>query len=336
MTLEFDQSKPMDIVAMGRSTIDLYANEIGPLEDAVTFTKYVGGSPANTAVAMKNLGLKVGYIGKVSDDPLGRYIQKYFTQKGIDCSHLYKDKEGVRTGITIGEIKSPRDCHFYVYRSHVADLNISCEEIDEKYISQFKGILISGTSLSHSPARESVFLAMELAKRNNVRIIFDPDYREGTWDSPAETAIYYLLAAQKADMVVGTRDEYNLIESVTQPGNNDDRKTAEALFAYNAKLVSVKHGKKGSQVYTKDGEVHEGPTYPAKVVKTFGAGDAYAGAFLYGMVNQKSIDESLKYASAAAAITISGHSCSDSTPTLKEVENYISAYENGTLNISET
>ena len=66
--LKFDLQKPNDVVAFGRATIDLYANEIGPMEAAKTFSKYVGGSPANTAVAMARLGLEVGYIGKVSDD----------------------------------------------------------------------------------------------------------------------------------------------------------------------------------------------------------------------------------------------------------------------------
>ena len=54
--LKFDLQKPNDVVAFGRATIDLYANEIGPMEEAKTFSKYVGGSPANTAVAMARLG----------------------------------------------------------------------------------------------------------------------------------------------------------------------------------------------------------------------------------------------------------------------------------------
>ena len=61
------------MVAFGRATIDLYANEIGPMENAVTFHKYVGGSPANTAVAMSRLGLSVGYIGKVLMTSLDDY-----------------------------------------------------------------------------------------------------------------------------------------------------------------------------------------------------------------------------------------------------------------------
>jgi 5-dehydro-2-deoxygluconokinase len=322
MTLQFDQTKPRDVVAMGRATVDLYANEMGPLEDAVTFSKYVGGSPANTAVAMSNMGLAVGYIGKVSDDQFGRFITRYLARKGVDISHVAYDKSGARSGVTIGEIKSPTDCSFFVYRQHVA-----CDEIDEHYISQHKALLISGTSLSHSTAREAVFLAMEYAKRNNVRIIFDPDYREGTWKSKEETAIYYLLAAEKADMVVGTREEYDQLESLIMPGNKDDVKTAKNLFSRNAKLVSIKHGKQGSTIYTREGEVHVGKVYPAKVVKTFGAGDAYAGSFIYGLIRGKTIDEALKYAAAAASITIGGHSCSDSTPTLKDVESYMAAYE---------
>lgn len=328
MALQFDQAKPMDVVAMGRATIDLYANEMGKLEDAVTFTKYVGGSPANTSVAMSNMGLKVGYIGKVSDDQFGRFINRYLAGKGIDVSHLVYDKSGARSGVTIGEIKSPTDCSFFMYRTKVADLNISCDEIDETYISQFKALLISGTSLSHGTAREAVFLAMEYAKRNNVRIIFDPDYRAGTWEYDAETAVYYLLAAEKADMVVGTREEYDWLELLIMPGNNDDTKTAANLFSRGVQLVSIKHGRQGSTIYTSDGKVHVGKTYPAKVLKTFGAGDAYAGSFLYGLIKGKPIEEALKYAAAAASITISGHSCSDSTPTRDEVEAYIIACEN--------
>ena len=327
MILQFDRDKPRDVAAMGRATIDLYANEIGPLEDAVTFTKYVGGSPANTAVAMSNMGLNVGYIGKVSGDPFGRFIIRYLAQKGVDVSHIACDATGARSGVTIGEIKSPDECHILMYRAQAANLNLCCAEIDEAYISQYKAILISGTSLSRSPAREAVFLAMEYARRNNVRIIFDPDYREGTWASAAETATYYLLAAEKADMVVGTREEFDRLEELVLPGNTDDAATAARLFARQVQCVAVKHGKQGSTLYSHDGGAQVGKVYPARVVKTLGAGDAYAGALLYGLIKGKPAAEALNYAAAAAAITISGHSCSDSTPTLKDVEAYIAAYE---------
>ncbi|MGI6687964.1 MAG: 5-dehydro-2-deoxygluconokinase [Christensenellales bacterium] len=323
----FDNNKEKDVIAFGRATIDLYANEIGPMEDAITFTKYVGGSPANTAVAMANLGLDVGYIGRVSDDQLGRYIIRYLKSKKVDVSHIVFDNTGARSGITIGEIKSPEECSYIMYRSNCADLNISPQQLDESYIKKFKMILISGTSLSHSPAREAVFLAMEYARRNGVKISLDLDYREKTWSSLDSASVYYALAAEKADIIMGTRDEYDVMERRYLVGNKDDAISANRLFRSGAALVLIKKGKQGSVVFTADGKRYEGKTYPAKIIKTFGAGDAFSGAFNYCIIHKKSISEALNYAAAAASITISGHSCSESTPTLDEIKSYMQQYE---------
>ena len=324
MYLNIDQSKPRDVAAFGRATIDLYANEIGPMEDAVTFTKYVGGSPANTAVAMSKLGLAVGYVGKVSDDQFGRFITRYLAQQGVDVSHIAVAAPGVRSGVTMGEIK-PGECSCFMYRNDCADLHIDCAQLEEAYIASHKLLLISGTSLTHSPAREAVFLAMELAKRNGVAISFDLDYRDGTWDSPEEASVYYTLAARQADMVLGTRDEFDVMEKLYHPGNQDDDASAKWLLEAGVSVVSIKQGKQGSHIYTSEGKT-VGGIYPAKVLKTFGAGDSYSSAFTYGLLKGKSMDQALRYAAAASSITISGHSCSDSMPTLAQVEEYMASH----------
>ena len=325
MYLNIDQSKPRDVAAFGRATIDLYANEIGPMEDAVTFTKYVGGSPANTAVAMSKLGLAVGYVGKVSDDQFGRFITRYLAQQGVDVSHIAVAAPGVRSGVTMGEIK-PGECSCFMYRNDCADLHISCAQLDEAYIASHKLLLISGTSLTHSPAREAVFLAMEMAKRNGVAISFDLDYRDGTWDSPEEASVYYTLAARQADMVLGTREEFDIMEKLYHPGNQNDDASAKWLLEAGVSVVSIKQGKQGSHIYTAQGKTIGG-IYPAKVLKTFGAGDSYSSAFTFGLLKGKSMEQALRYAAAASSITISGHSCSDSMPTLSQVEEYMAFHE---------
>ena len=319
--LNFDESKPRDAVAFGRATIDLYANEIGPMEDAVSFSKYVGGSPANTAIAMAKLGLNVGYIGKVSDDQFGRFIVQHMHKSGIDVSRIKTAAPGIRSGVTMGEIRKD-SCSCFMYRGGCADLHIECSEMDEEYIASHKLLLISGTSLSHSPAREAVFLAIEYAKRNNVIVSFDLDYRDGTWDSAEEASIYYTLAARQADMVLGTREEFDVMEHCFHPGNKDDRQSARWLLDAGVSLVSIKQGKKGSIVLTPD-KTYVGGIYPADVLKTFGAGDSYSSAFTYALINGRDIDEALKYAAAASSITISGHSCSDAMPTLEALEQYM-------------
>jgi len=249
MYLDFDVTKPGDVVAFGRATIDLYANEIGPLEDAVTLSKYVGGSPANTSVAMARLGLKVGYIGKVSDDPLGRFITSYLSKNSVDVSHIAVAEPGIRSGVTIGEIKTG-ECNCFMYRKDCADLHIDCGQLDESYIAKHKMLLVSGTSLSHPPAREAVFLALSYARRNRTRVVLDLDYREDTWDSPEEASVYYTLAAENADMVVGTRDEFDVMEYLFDPSNQDNGKSARRLLDKGVSLVSIKQGQKGSFIYT--------------------------------------------------------------------------------------
>lgn len=325
MYLKIDQSKPNDVVAFGRATIDLYANEIGPMEDAVTFTKYVGGSPANTAVAMAHLGLKVGYIGMVSDDPFGRFITKYLSSQGVDTSHIAIAEPGIRSGVTMGEIKAG-ECNYFMYRNDCADLHINCAQLDEDYIASHKMILISGTSLTHSPAREAVFLAIDIAKRHGVAVSLDLDYRSGTWESLEASSIYYTLAARQADMVLGTREEFDAMEYLFHPGNQNDAFSAKWLLEAGVSVVSIKQGKKGSHIFTSQGKT-VGGIYPAHVLKTFGAGDSYSSAFTFGLLQNMTIDQALRYAAAASSITISGHSCSGSMPTLDQVEEYMQTHQ---------
>lgn len=325
MYIHFDRTKPKDVVALGRATVDLYANEVGPMEDAQTFSKYVGGSPANTSVAMVRLGMKVGYIGKVSDDQFGRFIVRFLSKEGIDTSHIAVAAQGIRSGVTMGEILKDK-CNCFMYRNDCADIHILPTELDEDYIGSHKLLLISGTSLSHSPARESVFLAMEMAHRNGTVIAIDLDYRDGTWDNQEETSIYLHLASEKADIVIGTRDEFDAMEYLYHAGNNENPKSAAWLLKKGVKIVVIKNGKKGSLVFTENKQ-YRGGIYPTEVLKSFGAGDAYSSAFNYGLLHDLTIEEALKYAAAASSITITGHSCSDAMPSLLAVQNYVATHQ---------
>lgn len=178
MTMTFSTDKRFDLIAVGRACIDLNATEYNrPMEETMTFSKYVGGSPANIAIGSSKLGLKTGFIGKVSDDQHGRFIQSYMEKVGVDTSQMVKDTEGHKSGLTFTEIKSPKECSILMYRTDVADLNLRPEDVSEGYIAQAKILLISGTALAKSPSREAVFQAVDYAKRQNVPIAFELDYR---------------------------------------------------------------------------------------------------------------------------------------------------------------
>lgn len=322
--IRFPDHKTLDFVAVGRLCIDLNANEINrPMEDTVTFTKYVGGSPANICIGMARLGMKSSFIGKVADDQMGRFIVRYLEQNGIDTSNVVTDHTGAVTGLAFTEIKSPSDCSILMYRDNVADLLLEAGEVREELIASTRLLLISGTALAQSPSREAVFQSLEYARRHGAVIAFDLDYRPYTWASEEETAAYYNLAAEKCDIIIGTREEFDRMERFEANPTNDDNITASKWFQYNAQIVIIKHGKEGSIAYARDGSSHRAQSFKANVVKTFGAGDSYAAGFLYGLMQQWPISRSMEYGSASAAIVVSSHSCSDAMPTADQVNDFI-------------
>ncbi len=330
--ITFDSSKQTDFVAIGRLCIDLNANEINrPMEMTSTFTKYVGGSPANIAIGMARLGMKTGFVGKVANDQMGRFITDYLERNGISTSGVTTNRTGAVTGLAFTEIKSPSDCSILMYRDNVADLKLQPEEVPEELIAGAKMLLVSGTALAASPSREAVFLAIDYARKHGVAIAFDIDYRPYTWSSDAETAVYYNLVAEKCDIIVGTREEFDMMERFERNPERLDEITAAKWFNYAAKIVIIKHGKEGSIAYTKDGASHRAVSYPAKVFKTFGAGDSYAAGFLYGLMQGWEIARCMSFGSAAACIVISSHSCSDAMPTSEQVHDYIARCERGEI-----
>ncbi|MED3881222.1 5-dehydro-2-deoxygluconokinase [Priestia megaterium] len=318
--LVFKENRGLDFIAVGRLCIDLNANETQrPMEETKTFTKYVGGSPANIAIGAARLGLKTGFIGKVSDDQMGRFITDYLQKNKINTDSIVIDKTGAVTGLAFTEIKSPTDCSILMYRDNVADLKLSPTEVSEEYIKRSKALLISGTALAQSPSREAVFLALEHARKHEVVVFFDIDYRPYTWESEAETAVYFNLAAEKSDVIIGTREEFDMMEKLLNYEESNDQVTAERWFSHHAQIVVIKHGGEGSIAYTRDGDSHRGGIFKTKVLKTFGAGDSYASAFIYGLMQGLEIPQAMRLGGASASIVISKHSCSDAMPTSVEL-----------------
>jgi 5-dehydro-2-deoxygluconokinase len=325
MKYEFNHEREFDIIAIGRACIDLNATEYNrPMEETMTFSKYVGGSPANIVIGSSKLGLKAGFIGKIADDQHGRFIEQYMRGAGIDTSNMVVDKEGHKTGLAFTEILSPEECSILMYRQDVADLYLTPSEVNEDYIKKSKVLLVSGTALAQSPSREAVLKSIKLAKKNAVKVIFELDYRPYTWKSTEETAVYYSLVAEQADVVIGTRDEFDVMENI-QAGNNEN--TLNYLFTHSPDLVVIKHGVEGSYAYTKSGERFRGLAYKTNVLKTFGAGDSYASAFLYALITGRDIETALKYGSASASIVVSKHSSSEAMPTAEEIEGLIAKNE---------
>jgi 5-dehydro-2-deoxygluconokinase len=215
-----------------------------------------------------------------------------------------------------------------MYRDNAADLKLEPGDVREDYVAGAKAVMISGTALAQSPSREAVFKVLELARKHGTVIFFDIDYRPYSWASMSEVYTYCRLAAERSDVILGGREELNLIEAPDDGGVRDDAETAKRWFAHGAKLVVVKHGGDGSAAFTHTGETAQAGVFPAKVVKTFGAGDSFAGAFIYGLLKGKPLAECLELGSASASIVVASHSCSDAMPRLEQIQAVIHGHAN--------
>lgn len=321
--IEFDNSKEFDLILLGRVAVDLNpVDYYCPLNESTTFKRYLGGSPANIAVGLARLGKKCGFFARVSDDQLGTFVTDYFDNEGIDTSHIKRCENGEKIGLTFTEIKSETESSIVMYRNEAADLKLDVEDIDEDYINRAKAILISGTALAESPSREAALKAVALAKKNGVPIIFDIDYRAYNWKNSDEIAIYYSSVAREADIILGSREEYDLTEKFIKVGMTD-KETAAYWHSQNAKIVIIKHGKEGSTAYTNDGESFSIKPFPVKLLKSFGGGDGYASAFLYGIFEGWEIIDALEFGSASAAMLVASHACSQDMPTVDAVKKFI-------------
>lgn len=321
--ITFDEKRPMDLVLLGRVAVDFNpVDYFHPLAECTTFKKYVGGSPANIAVGVSRHGLKAGFFARVSDDQFGDFVTDSFKKEGIDVTRIRRCEHGEKIGLTFTEILSPTESSILMYRNCIADLQLSPADIDEEYIKNAKAILISGTSLAASPSREAALKAVMLAKRNNTVIIFDIDYRPYNWVSEDEISIYYSMVAKEADIIMGSREEFNLTERLIEEGRSD-KESAAAWHKERAKIVIIKHGKEGSTAYTNDGNSYSIKPFPVTALKSFGGGDGYGSGFLYGLFEGWEMIDCLEFGSAEAAMMVASHSCSEDLPGPDEVRAFI-------------
>lgn len=327
--LELDQTRPLDLVLLGRVAIDFnpayndqVKEEFKPLKKVHMFEKFVGGSPANIAVGVTHHGMKAGFIGKVSDDQFGEFVVDYFNEQGIDTTCITKCTGGEKLGLTFTEMLSPSESSILMYRNCIADLQLSVEDIHPEYIAKAKALLISGTALAESPSREAAIKAVMVARQVNTPIIFDIDYRAYNWKNSDEISIYYSVVAKEADIIMGSREEFDLTEKLIRPGMTDEE-SAAYWQGYHAKIVVIKHGMKGSTAYTCDGEKFSIKPFPVQARKGFGGGDGYGSGFLYGLYQGWDIIDCLEFGSAEASMMVRSNNCSDSLPGPEEVHAFI-------------
>ncbi|MFC7546511.1 5-dehydro-2-deoxygluconokinase [Plantactinospora sp. GCM10030261] len=309
-----DDRPPYDLVAVGRCGVDIYPLDHGvPLEDVTRFEKFLGGSATNVAVAAARHGRRSAIITRTGRDPFGRYIGRELRRLGVD-DRFVSAVDGPPTPVTFCEVFPPDDFPLYFYRYPTApDLMIEADELPLDAIKAARVFWATGTGLSREPSRSAHHTAWQ-ARGRRAHTVLDLDYRPMFWPDAAEARTAIRAAIEHVTVAVGNREECEIAV-----GETDPHRAAGALLDLGVELAVVKRGPDGVLAATADERV-EVPPFPVPVVNGLGAGDAFGGALVHGLLGGWELARVLRFANVAGAIVAGRLECSTAMPTEDEVE----------------
>ena len=302
-----------DLITMGRVGVDLYPEQIGvPLAEVRTFAKSLGGSATNVAVAAARLGRRAAVITKVGDDPFGPYVRDALRAFGVD-DRFVGTHPALRTPVVFCEIHPPDHFPILFYREPQApDMTIAEDELDLGAVRAARVFWTTGTGLSAEPSRSATLAA--LAAREGGITVHDLDHRPAFWGDESEAGHWARAALRHATVAVGNRDEVAVAVRTRDP-----YAASAALLDLGVELAVVKRGPEGVLARTRDALI-EVPPVPVDVVCGLGAGDAFGGALVHGLLADWPLERTLRLANAAGAFVAARLACADAMPRLEDIE----------------
>jgi 5-dehydro-2-deoxygluconokinase len=312
----------LDVITMGRCSVDLYGQQIGSrLEDVASFAKSVGGSPSNIAIGTARLGLKSGLITRVGDEQMGRFIREQMQREDVSTQGITTDKQRL-TSLVLLSVENDKTFPLIFYRDNCADSALCEDDVDEAYVLSAGALLVTGTHFARANTDAAQRKAMKIAKANGRRIVIDIDYRPNLWGLAGHAAgeeryiksdkvtahIQSVLA--DCDLIIGTEEEIAIAG-----GTEDTLEALRRIRAISKGVIVLKRGPMGCVVYPSaipdsldKGLVGKG--FPIEVYNVLGAGDAFMSGFLRGWLKNEPYETCATWANACGAFAVSRLLCS--------------------------
>jgi len=307
-----------DVLAIGRSSIDLYAHEVGrAIADVRSFDAYVGGCPTNVSVGTRRLGLRSALLTAVGDDQVGDFVTAFLDREQVDTQFIPR-KAGHRTSAVILTIQPPDKFPLTFYRDNCADRALTIDDVARAPIGDSRVVFVTGTGLSHEPAREATLRAAASARTAGVPVVVDIDYRADQWDAATQFSTQVTMLLESATLAVGTEEEIAAASGSTSIADG-----AAALLATGIQALVLKCGERGSLIFRPDAAPSHVAPFCVEVLNVLGAGDAFASGFLYGYLQGWRLERAARLGNACGALVVTRHGCANFMPTLDEVNAFV-------------
>ncbi|MDP1876276.1 MAG: 5-dehydro-2-deoxygluconokinase [Actinomycetota bacterium] len=309
----------LDVLAVGRVSVDLYPEQSGVrLADVRTFAKSLGGTATNVAVAASRLGHRSAVLTKVGADGFGDYVRSALTEFGVDAAYV-STAVGLNTPVVFCELFPPEDPPLLFYRAPAApDQMLVPSDVPWDLVTTVPVLWVTGTGVCQDPARSTQHDMLARRGRPSAgsgrHTVLDLDWRPSFWSSAEEAREQYERMLPFATVAVGNRAEVEVAV-----GTSDPEEAARRLLDCGVELVLVKKGADGVLVASPS-EMVTVPPHLVKVLCGLGAGDAFGGALIHGLLTGLSPERTAALANAAGAIVASRLACADAMPTLSELD----------------
>jgi 5-dehydro-2-deoxygluconokinase len=330
------KTRKYDVITFGRSSIDLYSQNIGsPFNEIKGFDAFVGGSPLNIAVGCSRLGVKASLLTAIGKDKVGEFILNFLNNEGVNTAYIPTKKLARSSAVVLG-IEPPDKFPLVYYRDNAADSQVSIDDVDRAEIPDHRMLLINGTAMNIEPSRSATFYATEIASKNKVDVVLDLDFRADQWHDYRAFGVTMRAVLPKVKIAIGTEEEIlaATMEHSSQVTITDQQISApeisgdieasiKRLLSSGIETLIVKRGKEGASVFQKDGSVQDVPGFPVDILNVLGAGDAFASGFLYGLLQGWDLYKSCRMGNASGAHVVTQKGCANFMPTLKESMDFI-------------
>ncbi len=305
------------LITVGRISIDLYAIEEGvSFSGPQTFRKSIGGSPTNVAVAAARQGVHAAVATKVGGDLLGPYALARLAEYGVDTRYVGVAADGL-TPVVLAALDDPDDPKIIFHRATAApDTTLVPDDLPARDVRDCAAFWVSACALAQGTTAEATWSWLDTRDRR-AHTFLDLDYRPSFWGSPQDARTAAERAIDLATIVVGNRTECHMALGTDEPDA-----VADELLRRGVQLAIVKLG--GGGVLLADaGQRLRIPPRPITLVCGLGAGDAFGGTLVAGVLAGLPLAELGERANAAGAYVAAQLLCSDAMPTTAELDGFV-------------
>ncbi|MBB1396841.1 carbohydrate kinase [Pseudoalteromonas sp. SG44-8] len=319
----------MEVVAIGEALIDLLSNDCidkTVLSSELGFTQFAGGAPANVAVAVAKLGGLSSLLGKVGDDPFGRFLIKALDTHNVKTSHVSFSKKG-KTALAFVSLDESGERTFDFYDKDAAHYDLQISDLTPSLFAAPKIVSFCSGSLAKANVLNTTLNALKHFKEADSVTCFDINFRPAFWDEPLTAPSIINDIAKTVDVIKASKDELIALYGI------EHIETAIKSWVDNG--VSLVLMTDGGEPITFSSCSFSGtyPCPPANVVDTTAAGDAFVGGFLYQVAslvsdkneftdwvnNFENVLKAIDFATKCGASTVAKFGAFDALPTQQDL-----------------